>query len=104
MSIEHVEKLIKDHKVEFVDLRFADMRGVQHHATFPKSIVEPNLDIWSADHCSVYPPLVDGILFSNRKLDLSAKPYMADVMPTLLGIYGVQPTTQLDGRDLLPAN
>ena len=43
MSIEHIEKLIKDHKVEFVDLRFADMRGVQHHVTFPKSIVEPSL-------------------------------------------------------------
>ena len=43
MSLEHVEKLIKDHKVEFVDLRFADMRGVQHHVTFPASIVEPGL-------------------------------------------------------------
>ncbi|HEY4581909.1 MAG TPA: type I glutamate--ammonia ligase [Lysobacter sp.] len=43
MSIENVEKLIRDHKVEFVDLRFADMRGVQHHVTFPASIVEPSL-------------------------------------------------------------
>ncbi len=43
MSIENVEKLIRDHKVEFVDLRFADMRGVQHHVTFPASIVEPAL-------------------------------------------------------------
>ena len=42
MSADKVEKLIKDHKVEFVDLRFADMRGVQHHVTFPKSIVEPS--------------------------------------------------------------
>ncbi len=33
-----------------------------------KSVTEPNLDVWSADHCSVYPPLVDGILFSTRKL------------------------------------
>ena len=43
MTIEHVEKLIRDHKVEFIDLRFADMRGVQHHVTFPKSIIEPGL-------------------------------------------------------------
>ena len=43
MSLDHVEKLIKDHKVEFVDLRFADMRGVQHHVTFPASIIEPGL-------------------------------------------------------------
>ena len=42
-NLEHVEKLIKDHKVEFVDLRFADMRGVQHHVTFPKSIVDASL-------------------------------------------------------------
>src|SRR5690606_26943539 len=41
MSLENVEKLIKDHKVEFVDLRFVDMRGVQQHVTFPASIVEP---------------------------------------------------------------
>ena len=39
MSLESVEKLIKDHAVEFIDLRFADMRGVQHHLTFPVSIV-----------------------------------------------------------------
>ena len=43
MSLEHVEKLIKDHKVEFVDLRFVDMRGVEHHVTFPASIVEASL-------------------------------------------------------------
>ena len=43
MSLENVEKLIKDHKVEFVDLRFTDVRGVQHHVTFPKSIVDASL-------------------------------------------------------------
>ena len=43
MSIENVEKLIRDNKVEFVDLRFTDMRGVQHHVTFPASIIEPGL-------------------------------------------------------------
>ena len=43
MSVENVEKLIKDNKVEFVDLRFVDMRGVQQHITFPASIIEPAL-------------------------------------------------------------
>ena len=43
MSADNVEKLIKDNKVEFVDLRFADVRGVQHHVTFPVNIVEPSL-------------------------------------------------------------
>jgi predicted AlkP superfamily phosphohydrolase/phosphomutase len=66
-----------------------------------KQIVEPNLDVWSADHCSVYPPLVDGILLSNRKLTLADKPYMADVMPTLLDLYGVRSPVALDGKSLL---
>ncbi len=43
MSLQNVEKLIKDNKVEFVDLRFVDMRGVQQHVTFPASIVEASL-------------------------------------------------------------
>ena len=43
MSLENIEKRVKDHNVEFVDLRFTDVRGVQHHVTFPASIVEPAL-------------------------------------------------------------
>ncbi len=43
MSLDKVEKLIKDNKAEFVDLRFVDMRGVQQHVTFPISIVEASL-------------------------------------------------------------
>jgi glutamine synthetase len=43
MSLEKVEKLVKDNKVEFVDLRFVDMRGVQQHVTFPANIIEPEL-------------------------------------------------------------
>ena len=68
-----------------------------------KKVIEPNLDVWSGDHCSVYPPLVDGVLFSNRRLDVSAdEPYMGDVMPTLLAIYGVAPPVPLDGKSLWP--
>ncbi|HRO62724.1 type I glutamate--ammonia ligase [Thermomonas sp.] len=43
MSLDHIETLLKTHKIEFVDLRFADMRGVQHHVTFPASIVDASL-------------------------------------------------------------
>ena len=43
MSLDNVEKLIKDHKVEFVDLRFVDMRGIEQHVTFPVGIVDASL-------------------------------------------------------------
>jgi predicted AlkP superfamily phosphohydrolase/phosphomutase len=66
-----------------------------------KTIVEPNTEIWSGDHCSVYPPLVQGILFSSFKLKAPNGAYMGDVMPTILDLYGVRATTNLDGRSLL---
>ena len=66
-----------------------------------KTVVEPNLQYWSGDHCSVYPPLVNGILFSNRRLAVQA-PYIADMMPTVLELYGVEPSPELDGKSLLP--
>jgi glutamine synthetase len=43
MSYEHVEKLIKDHDVEFIDLRFIDLRGVHQHVSYPVGIFEPGL-------------------------------------------------------------
>ena len=43
MSFEQVEKLVRDNKVEWVDLRFADLRGVHHHVTYPGSIVDASL-------------------------------------------------------------
>jgi len=69
-----------------------------------KNIVEPNDQIWSGDHCSVYPPLVKGILFTNFKLDAgaAASAKMGDVMPTILDLYRVQPPERLDGKSLLP--
>src|SRR6202035_2592382 len=65
-----------------------------------KSIVEPNTRIWSGDHCSVYPPLVDGILFANVKLQ-PGEHYMRDVMPTILDLYGVKSSVRLDGKSRL---
>jgi predicted AlkP superfamily phosphohydrolase/phosphomutase len=66
-----------------------------------RNVVEPNTDIWSGDHCSVYPPLVNGILFSSRPLPGAGDPYMADVPATLLDLYGVEPPVELDGVSLL---
>ncbi|HEX4963003.1 MAG TPA: alkaline phosphatase family protein [Thermoanaerobaculia bacterium] len=66
-----------------------------------KEIVEPNLDIWSGDHCSVYPPLVQGIFFSSFKISAPSGAYMGDVMPTILDLYHVKATSNLDGKSLL---
>ena len=35
--------LIKEHEIEFVDLRFADMLGVQHHVSYPAHSVDDSL-------------------------------------------------------------
>ena len=43
MSYAAVEKLIEDHAIEFIDLRFADMSGKQHHLTYPVRVMEPAL-------------------------------------------------------------
>ena len=43
MSAQNALKLIKDNEAEFVDLRFADMLGKQHHVTFPAHAVDESL-------------------------------------------------------------
>jgi glutamine synthetase len=40
MTAASVLKLIKDENVEFVDFRFADMLGKQHHVTFPSHTID----------------------------------------------------------------
>jgi glutamine synthetase len=40
MSAEKVLDMVRDHKVEFVDLRFADMLGKEHHVTFPAHAID----------------------------------------------------------------
>ena len=43
MSYENVQKLVTENAIEFIDLRFVDLSGVQHHVSFPVSILEPAL-------------------------------------------------------------
>ncbi|WP_395788258.1 type I glutamate--ammonia ligase [Aquimonas sp.] len=43
MSFEQVQKLAQDNEIEWIDLRFTDVRGVQHHVTFPVRVLEPAL-------------------------------------------------------------
>lgn len=39
----NIEKLIEQQNIEFVDLRFTDLRGKEHHVTIPVSKVDDNL-------------------------------------------------------------
>jgi len=43
MSAQNVLKMIKDNEVEFVDLRFTDMLGKQHHISYPAHSVDESL-------------------------------------------------------------
>lgn len=38
-----IKKIIDEHRIEFVDLRFTDLRGKEHHVTLPVNKVDDNL-------------------------------------------------------------
>ena len=65
----------------------------------PPEIIELNERRWSADHCSVDPDLVPGVLFSSRPLDAES-PAITDVAPSVLKRLGIIPPAVMDGRDL----
>lgn len=37
---DQIKKLLQDNKVEFVDLRFTDLRGKEHHVTLPQNKID----------------------------------------------------------------
>jgi len=43
MPLASIQSLIQQHHIEFIDLRFTDVRGEQHHMTYPVSIVDDEL-------------------------------------------------------------
>ncbi|GAB4372515.1 MAG: hypothetical protein Kow0062_08880 [Acidobacteriota bacterium] len=61
------------------------------------AVFEDNDRTWSADHCSLEPTLIPGILFVNRRLDVE-RPRMIDVAPSILAELGLDPPGELDGR------
>jgi len=41
----HIKKMIDEHRIEFIDLRFTDLRGKEHHVTLPVNKADQNLFI-----------------------------------------------------------
>ncbi len=67
-----------------------------------EDVFSDNLKAWSGDHC-IHPDLVPGVLFCNRKLDLT-DPNIVDLAPTTLDLFGVPKPAYMDGKTLLCAD
>lgn len=63
-----------------------------------EEVIEENTRSWSGDH-SIDPDLVPGIFFSNWRLEDDA-PFIGDVAPTVLNLFGLEPRGFHDGRAL----
>lgn len=64
----------------------------------PAKLMQENTRKWSGDHCSLDPQVTKGILFCNRKLDVT-DPSILDFYPTVLHELGVPVTADdLDGH------
>lgn len=84
------------------DLRVANSRNYRVSwgtslGGIPCDQVEDNDKPWGGDHCSLDPEVVKGILIVNRPVTSDA-PTMADMAPSLLGLLGVPPLPDADGK------
>ena len=61
-------------------------------------VFETNTRHWSGDHC-VDPRLVPGVFFCNRKIE-TLEPSLLDLPPSILGLFGVDPPSYMQGEDL----
>ena len=61
-------------------------------------LFEDNVKAWSGDHC-IDPPLIPGVLFSNRKFG-AENPGIEDMGPTALSLFGFQTPPFMDGKDI----
>jgi len=61
-------------------------------------LFEDNLKAWSGDHC-VDPPLIPGVLFSNRNFEAD-NPGIEDMGPTALKLFGFDTPPFMDGKDI----
>jgi predicted AlkP superfamily phosphohydrolase/phosphomutase len=65
----------------------------------PSDVFELNERRWSADHCSVDPSQVPGVLFSSRPLERKDA-RIIDLAPTVLTRLGLPVPADMDGTDL----
>jgi predicted AlkP superfamily phosphohydrolase/phosphomutase len=64
--------------------------------TVGRRVIEDNDKPWSGDHC-IDPPLVPGVLFSNRAID-SEDPGIEDLAPTALDLFGIRTPEWMEGK------
>lgn len=60
-----------------------------------EEVLFDNASAWSADHC-IAAEEVPGVIFSNKAIR-RANPSLVDLAPTILNLFGVKPTTHLEG-------
>lgn len=65
-----------------------------------ETIFEDNEKGWSGDHC-VDERFVPGVLFSDQKIE-AERPWIGDLAPTILTLFGVKPPPHMDGKPLIP--
>lgn len=65
----------------------------------PRATIEDNPKKWSGDHCMAA-ELVPGVLLSNRAIAADT-PGLADLAPTILALFGVEPPGEMVGKPLL---
>jgi len=63
------------------------------------AVFEDNKKAWCGDHC-VDPPLVPGVLFSNRKITAN-DPGIEDLAPTALSLFGVKAPAWMEGKTII---
>ncbi len=103
--VYHRDEIYSGYDPELIpDLRVANSLGyrVSWDTTLggvPCGQVVDNDHPWGADHCSLDPELVKGILLANRPLR-GDEPAMADLAPSILSALGLPPPADGDGRSL----
>jgi predicted AlkP superfamily phosphohydrolase/phosphomutase len=65
----------------------------------PQGIVYPNMKKWSGDHGGYDFATTAGVLVSNAPIGADA-PSIMDIAPTVLTFFGIQPSSDLDGKPL----